>query len=118
MEKLNLEYNDAVKLKLEQLKEIDEFHLTDYDSPSLYKEKIKSYHDHKIKEREFTTGELVLLFEFKLKWFSRKLRSRWKGPYIMVTTLPYGPIKGNNNKGLKFKVNGQRFKHYLEKLMR
>lgn len=31
----------------------------------------------------------------------------------MVTLFPYGSIKLKNTEGLKFKVNGQRVKHYL-----
>ena len=63
--------------------------------------------------REFKAGELVLLYNSKLKLFPRKLKSRWSGPYIVVASTPFGEVTLKNNSGNEFKVNGQILKHYF-----
>ena len=69
-------------------------------------------HDQKIM-REFKVGEKVLLYNSRLKLFIRKLKSRWSGPYIVVTSTPSREITLKDEFGSEFKVNGQRLKHYL-----
>ena len=53
------------------------------------------------------------MYNFKLKRFPRKLKSRWSGPYTIVTITPLGAVTLKTNSGDEFKVNGQRLKHYL-----
>lgn len=48
-----------------------------------------------------------------MKLFPGKFKSKWKGPYRVVTVFPYDASELENKEGLKFKVNGQRVKHYL-----
>ncbi|XP_047263659.1 uncharacterized protein LOC124896175 [Capsicum annuum] len=48
LKRLNLNWNKAMEFRLGQLNEMDQFHLEDYESIDLYKEKIKKYHDRKI----------------------------------------------------------------------
>ena len=63
--------------------------------------------------KDFRVGELVLLYNSRLKLFPGKLKSRWSGPYTVVAVTPFGPITLKTNYGDEFKVNGQRLKHYL-----
>ena len=63
--------------------------------------------------KEFKVGELILLYNSKLKLFSGKLKSRWSGSYTLVTVAPFGAVILKTNYGDEFKVNGQRLKHYL-----
>ena len=63
--------------------------------------------------REFKAGEQVLLYNSRLKIFPRKLKSRWSGPYTVVTSTPFGAVTLKTESGSEFKVNGQRLKHYL-----
>ena len=56
--------------------------------------------------REFKAGELVHLFNFRLKLFLGKLKSRWSGPYIVVTSTPYGAVTLKTEFGTEFRVNG------------
>lgn len=38
---------------------------------------------------------------------SRKLKSRWNGPFTVKCVYPYGAVEiGNPNNGVMFKVNG------------
>lgn len=107
MKKLNLD------LRLYQLNELDEFLLGAYESAALYKEKMKSYHDRKIEKREFSPGDLVLLFNSRLHLFPGKLKSKWSGPFTVVQVFPHGAIELEGHDELWFKVNGQRVKQYL-----
>ena len=63
--------------------------------------------------REFKAEEQVLLYNSRLKLFSGKLKSRWSGPYIVVTSTPFGIVTLKDEPGSEFKVYGQRLKHYL-----
>ena len=61
--------------------------------------------------KEFKVGELVLLYNSRLKHFLGKLKSRWSGPYTVVVVTPFGAVTLKTNSGDEFKVNGQRLKH-------
>ena len=58
-------------------------------------------------------GEQVLFYNSKLKLFLGKLKSRWSGPYIVITSIPFGAVTLKDESGSEFKVNGKRLKHYL-----
>nr|GEX94335.1 reverse transcriptase domain-containing protein [Tanacetum cinerariifolium] len=55
----------------------------------------------------------VLLFKFRLKIFSGKLKTRWSGPFTITRVFPYGTIELSQPNGPNFKVNGHRVKHYF-----
>ncbi|XP_025629360.1 uncharacterized protein [Arachis hypogaea] len=73
-----------------QLQELECLRLEAYENFGLYKEKVKAVHDKNIKRREFRPGELVLLYNSRLKLMPGKLRSRWEGPYRVEKAEPYG----------------------------
>ena len=52
-----------------------------YDSAHLFKRKLKMWHNCKILKQMFVAGDKVLLFNFCLKLFLGKVRSRSEGPY-------------------------------------
>ena len=54
---------------------------------------------------DFKVGELVLLYNSKLKLFPRKLKSRWSGPYTVVAVTPFGVVTLKTNSEDEFKVN-------------
>ena len=55
------------------------------------------------------------MYNFKLHLFSRKLRSRWIGPFIVKEVFSHGAIEIENpSNGAVFKVNGQHLKPFLE----
>ena len=78
-----------------------------YDNSRIYKDKIKKWHDQKIMRKEFSVGELVLLYNSRLKCFRGKLKSRWSGPYTVVVVTPFGAVTLKTNYGDEFKMNGQ-----------
>ena len=83
--------------------------------PSFIKRNKKKWHDRKLSSRIFEPGQKVLLFNSRLKLFPRKLKSRWRGPYVITSVSPYVYVEfQDNDSNKKFIVNGQRVKHYLE----
>nr|GEU71239.1 reverse transcriptase domain-containing protein [Tanacetum cinerariifolium] len=83
-----------------------------YENSMIYKERTKKLHDSMIKNRIFNVGDQVLLFNSRHKIFSRKLRTRWSGPFTITRIFPYGTIKLSQPNGLNFKVNGPSVKPF------
>jgi len=96
-----------------QLNELEEICLDAYDSSRLYKKQTKQWHDKFINRCEFQEGDSVFLFNSHLKFFPRKLRSRWSGPFKVFKVYPYGAIEIGNETTGSFKVNRSRFKHHI-----
>ena len=113
MKKLKMDWSEAAEQRLNGLNELDEFRLKAYDSSALYKEKMKKYHDNKIEKREFMVGDLVLLFNSRLRLFPSKLKSKWTGPYLVTQLFPHGAVELETKEGVRFKVNGQHIKIYF-----
>ena len=113
IKKLNVDFQASKEKRLLQMNELEELINEVYDNARIYKDKTKKWHDQKIMRREFKAGEQVLLYNSRLKLFPGKLKSRWSGPYIVVTSTTFGAITLKTNSGSKFKVNGKRLKHYL-----
>ncbi|GJT83952.1 reverse transcriptase domain-containing protein [Tanacetum coccineum] len=68
------ELRDQAYKKL-QLNELSELRDQAYENLLIFKDKIKKLHDSKIKNRIFNVGDQVLLFNSRLKIFSRELKS-------------------------------------------
>ncbi|XP_020242510.1 uncharacterized protein LOC109820724 [Asparagus officinalis] len=96
-----------------QLHELDELRLESYENARIYKERTKRWHDKNILRREFNQGDMVLLFNSRLKLFPGKLKSRWSGPFQAREVFPSGVVKVWSETTGSFKVNGQRLKHYI-----
>nr|GEU51737.1 reverse transcriptase domain-containing protein [Tanacetum cinerariifolium] len=96
-----------------QLNELNELRDQTYENYLIYKERTKKLQDSKIKNRIFNVGDQVLLFNSHLKILSRKLNTRWSGPFTITYVFPYGTVKLSQPYGLNFKVNGHRVKHYF-----
>nr|GFB60029.1 reverse transcriptase domain-containing protein [Tanacetum cinerariifolium] len=96
-----------------QLNELSKLRDQAYENFVIYKERMNKLHDSKIKNRIFNVGNQVLLFNSRLKIFSRKLKTRWSGLFTITRVFPYGTIELSQPNGLNFKVNGHRVKHYF-----
>ncbi|XP_059302293.1 uncharacterized protein LOC132054267 [Lycium ferocissimum] len=110
LKKLNMDRDNATKLRLFQLNEMDEFRYKAYDSAALYKERMKHYHDKKIFENENSTRVICpycIIPIAKLKLLPNKLKSRWSGPFEVVSVSPHGAIElKSGDRTQTFKVNG------------
>ena len=115
IKKLNFDFKTAREERLLQLSELEELRNEAYDNAKIYKDRTKKWHDQRILRKEFRAGEQVLLFNSKLKLFLGKLKSKWSGPYIVVSSNTFGAVTLRTDTGEEFKVNGQRLKHYLSR---
>ncbi|XP_012481033.1 uncharacterized protein LOC105795927 [Gossypium raimondii] len=112
IKKLNMNLIVTGHKRLLQLNEMEEFQAQAYENVKLYNEKTKCWHDKRIMLRQFDPGQSVL-FNFKLKLFPSKLKSRWAGPFEVAQVYPHGAIDVKDMKTrVIFKVNGQCLKHY------
>nr|GEW58000.1 reverse transcriptase domain-containing protein [Tanacetum cinerariifolium] len=109
----NFDLKTAGDHKKVQLNELNELCDQAYENSLIYKEKTKRLHDSKIKDPVFNIGDIVILFNFRLKIFSGKLKSRWSGLFTISHVYPYGTVKLSQPDGPNFKVNGHRLKHYF-----
>nr|GFB92871.1 reverse transcriptase domain-containing protein [Tanacetum cinerariifolium] len=101
--------SDHRKLQLNKLSELRD---QAYENSLIYKERTKKLHDAKIKNQIFNIGDQVLLFNSRLKIFSRKLKSHWSCPFTIAEVYPYETAKLVHADGSNFKVNCHRLKHY------
>ena len=113
--KLNFNFKIAKEERLLQLNELEELRNEAYDNARIYKNKTKKWHDQRILRKEFRVGDQVLLFNSRLRLFPGKLKSKWSGPYTVVSSTTFGAVTLRTNAGEEFKVNGQRLKHYLSR---
>nr|GEX20893.1 reverse transcriptase domain-containing protein [Tanacetum cinerariifolium] len=91
-----------------QLNELNELRDQSYENSLIYKEKTKRIHDSKMKDRIFNVGDRVLLFNYRLKIFSGKLKTHWTGPFTITQVFLYGTVELPQTDGPNFKVNGHR----------
>lgn len=114
IKKANFELSDAGTERKLQLVELEEIRKEAYESSRIYKEKTKEFHDRHIVRKQFVEGQMVWLFNSRLKLFPGKLRSKWSGPYVVTNVANHGAIEIKDTKGGEpFKVNGQRLKPYI-----
>ena len=102
-----------MKKRILDLHELEEMRLHAYENARIYKEMTKQIHDKHISSREFKVGDLVLLFNSRLRLFPGKLKSRWSGPFRVMKVYPFGTVEIGKDESTTFKVNGQRLKHYI-----
>ena len=113
IKKLNCDFQAAKEKRLLQMNELEELRNETYDNARIYKDKTIKWHDHKLLRREFKAGEIVLLYNSKLKVFPGKLKSIWIAPYTIAASTPFGVVTLKTDSRDEFKVNAQRVKHYL-----
>nr|XP_016471422.1 PREDICTED: uncharacterized protein LOC107793559 [Nicotiana tabacum] len=100
--------------RITRLHELEEFRFQAFESARLYKELMKLMHDKHILDQNIKPGDLVLLYNSRLRLFPDKLKSRWSGPFRVVQLFLSGAVEIESEDGKnKFTVNGQRLKHYL-----
>jgi hypothetical protein len=94
---------------------LEEWREKAYHNSKIYKDRVKRWHDKRIKKKEFSSGDKVLPFNSRVKLFGHeKLQSKWEGPYKVINSSSHGAITLENDDGTLFKVNGQFLKLFLE----
>ena len=111
----NFNLDKDSSLRKLQLNELEEIWCDAYENYRISKERMKVFHDKQILRKFFEPSQKVLFYNSRLHLFPRKLRSRWTGRFIVKNVFSHGAIEIENPKnGNIFKVNGQRFKPFLE----
>ncbi|XP_070050435.1 uncharacterized protein [Nicotiana tomentosiformis] len=114
LRQLNLDIEVAGTIRVTELHELDEFRYHAFESTRLYKEIMKMMHDKNILERSFKPGDMVLIYNSRLRLFPGKLKSRWSGPFRVVEIHPTGAVEiVAENDPHMFRINGHRLRHYL-----
>ena len=91
--RLNMDMKAFGSNRLLQLSELDVLRTNAYENAKIYKERTKVWHDKHIVQKEFESGQKVVLFNSKLRLFPRKLKSRWSSPFERTKVLPYGVVE-------------------------
>ena len=92
IKKLNFDFRIAKEERLFQLNEQKELRNEAYDNARIYKDKTKKWHDQRILRKKFRAGYQVLLFNSRLRLFPGKLKSKWSGPYTVVSSTTFGAV--------------------------
>jgi hypothetical protein len=83
--------------------------------PKYTRRRQKAFHDRHISPKTFQSDQKVWLFNSKLWLFPGKLRSRWDGPFTVISVSLHGEVVLRDPKdGNIFKVNGQRLKPCIQ----
>uniref|UniRef100_A0A8I6Z523 Reverse transcriptase domain-containing protein n=1 Tax=Hordeum vulgare subsp. vulgare TaxID=112509 RepID=A0A8I6Z523_HORVV len=99
IKELNFDFKLAGEKRLFDISSLDEWRAQGYENATLFKEKVKRWHDKRIQKREFNVGDYVLLYNSHLRFFAGKLLSKWEGPYVVEEVYRSGAIKINNTEG-------------------
>ncbi|XP_057734539.1 uncharacterized protein LOC130949975 [Arachis stenosperma] len=101
-----MDYERARAERKLQLQELESLRLEAYENSRLYKEKVKAVHDKSIKR-----GDLVLLYNSRMRLMPGKLNFRWDGLYRVERVEPYGVFHLSHPSSYELiKVNGHRLK--------
>lgn len=88
-----MDWEEAYKAKVTKHHELEDFRHKAYESSPLYKEKMNKWNVSKILNWEFHMGDNVLLYNYHLKIFMGKHRSKWPGPFVITNLYPSGVIE-------------------------
>ena len=66
------------------------------------KQQHKAWHDRNIKTKNIVVGDLVLLYDSKVKGKPRKLDTAWMGPYIIEDLNTNGSVQLKTLQGQVF----------------
>ena len=114
---LNFDIGAASINRKLQLVELEDLRNDAYETSKIYEARMKAAHDKQILRKNFEPNQRVHLYDSRLHLHPGKLRSRWTGPYVVQRIFPHGAVEIRDpSDGRTFKVNGQRLKHYIERL--
>ena len=111
---LGMDLDEAQKQRVLQINELDEIRQDALQRTMLIQNQWKKWHDKFIKQKQFNTRDLALLFNLLFKNFKGKLTTRWMGTYEVVTYFDNGSveIKTIDGSQVSFVVNGHRLRLY------
>jgi dTDP-4-amino-4,6-dideoxygalactose transaminase len=110
-----MDYDTAGKQRKLRLNELEELREEAYECASTYKDKMKKVHVAKLKLKTVEVGERVWLYNFCLKLFPGKLKSKWTSPYLITRVGEFVDVEIEDFDYHPRQVfNGHRLKPYLD----
>lgn len=109
-----LDIGEAKHERLFQLQKLEEDRVIALQHQESKKQQQKAWHDMNIKSKNISVGDLVLLYDSRIKGNPRKLETTWLGPYIIEDINLNGLVQLKTPQGHVFLnvVNGARLKRY------
>ncbi|GKF08106.1 reverse transcriptase domain-containing protein [Tanacetum coccineum] len=96
----NMDLTKAGANRFLQINELDELRLDAYESSISYKVRTKRWHDKIIKmQTQYRKGDKVVLFNWFMRLFLGKLKSRWYRPFAVSKDMKNGAIKLYDDNG-------------------
>ena len=83
---------DALEEQAMQLIQLEEDRFIIGFQQRVEKDRQKAWHDHHIKNKQFSQGCLVLLYDSKFTKHPGKLQMHWLGPYLIYSITSWGAI--------------------------
>ncbi|GKA14584.1 reverse transcriptase domain-containing protein [Tanacetum coccineum] len=115
LKQCNMDLTAAVKNRFMKLNELMELRDEAYENTRIYKERTKKWHDSRLRgDKNFKTGNKVLIFNSRFKMHPGKLKSKWYSQCVVKIVHPYGTVEITDKNGVSFKVNGHRLKKYRD----
>jgi hypothetical protein len=115
IKKWNMDLKVARTKRKIQIAKLKEWREKVCHSAKLYKERIKRWHDKRVKTKQLKPGDKVLLFNSRVHLFGHgKFHSKWEGPYLVLHAVDHGAATLQCNDRDIFKTNGKRLKLFLE----
>ena len=94
--RLNFDLDKVEESKKLQLDELEEIKNDAYDCSKWYKGRMKMMLVRVIIQKDFQSRQKVLLYNSRLHFFSKKLKSHWIDPYIVHNVHPHGAVEIHN----------------------
>ncbi|KAL0551297.1 hypothetical protein IC582_010383 [Cucumis melo] len=88
----NLSLLEVGEKRFLDLLELEELRLEAYENSRIYKEMTKLLHDKKILRKEFEIGQKVLLYNSYIKLMPGKLKSKWRGVFVVINFSTFGVV--------------------------
>ena len=97
-----------------QLQKLEDNRVMPIHHQEAQKQQQKAWHDRNIKSKNILVGDLVLLYDNKIKGKPCKLETSWMGPYIIEDINMNGSVRLKTLQGQVFTkvVNGAQLKRY------
>ena len=75
-----------------QLSKLEEHRLISLQHQEIQKQQQKAWHDHNIKNKNLSVGDLALLYNSRVKGKPKMLHTEWMGPYIVEEIHANGSV--------------------------
>ena len=110
----DLDYNEVLRSRLDKLLTLDEHRQRAIWCQQIVQNCRKTWHDKKIKLKEFQKGDLVLLYQSRLGPKKPNLKIVWASPYQIEWVYTNGSVKLVDLAGLTLPgfYNASKIKHY------